>query len=487
MASSTQAGSFALLADSDQRSMTTFVGYLVTAGVVNTLIAAFLLCRLPTSPASSISALSVRALIYVSISALAGMAGARYYWNRSSVPFTSDPPLTFRRFALANAAGWVWVPAVLLLSAQDSLASPFLAILAAGLLATGLRKTIAPTTSPFHHNSDGSSFEQRELFAESLSTPPREAHAYVIAICIYTAGYALLQNETLFASGLLALCAFICAWKLTLPRASDLDNRKASTRAVLRLARIALIAVLATLFALLFGVDRRNRASATLKPGDLRDQSADAGQKPKSQNSASGISGYESIILWPNPPKKQIIAPLPPLISPLDRLRSKPMVIRFDGAYWYFQPPGKQPGPRAHQAHGSPLAVHIQANNFFPLVMEAHQNLAASIRLSRCRGIEVDIQNRNDHPGAIALAIFLGDSSAPGKPPVYLGQQPDMSTEPGHFSARSFPADEKLRFAIPERAAIRKFDEITVLFLPDAEQFEVGPKIAIQDFDLLPR
>src|ERR1035441_8613332 len=137
MASSTLACSFALLAVSDQRSMTTFVGYLVTAGVVNTLIAAFLLCRLPTSPASSISALSVRALI--SVSALAGMAGARYYWNRSSVPFTSDPPLSFRRFALVNAAGWVWVPAVLLLSAQDSLAPPFLAILAAGLLATGLR------------------------------------------------------------------------------------------------------------------------------------------------------------------------------------------------------------------------------------------------------------------------------------------------------------------------------------------------------------
>ena len=484
MASSTQAGSFTLLADSDQRSMTTFVGYLVTAGVVNSSIVAFLLCRLPTSPASSISALSVRALIYVSISALAGMAGARYYWNRSSVPFTSNPPLSFRSFALANAAGWVWVPAVLLLSSQDSLASPAISIITAALLATGLRKTIAPTTSPFHDNSYGTSFEERELFAESLSTPPREAHAYVVAICIYTAGYALEQSETLIASGLLALCAFICAWKLTLPRVSKLDNRKASKRAALRLARIALIAVLATLFALLFGADRRNRALATLRPGD---PSPGASQKPKPQNSASGISGYESIILWPNPPKKQIIAPLPPLISPFARLHSKPMVIRFDGAYWYFQPPGKQPGPRAHQAHGSPLAVHIQANNFFPLIMEAHQNLAASIRLSRCRGIEVDIQNRNNHPGAIALAVFLGDSSALGKPTLYLGQQPVISSEPGHFPGRSFPDDEKLRFAIPERATIRKFDEITVLFLPDAQEFEVGPKIAIQDFNLLPR
>ncbi len=484
MASSTQAGSFALLADSDQRSITTFVGYLVTAGLVNSLIVAFLLCRLPTSPASSISALTVRAFIYVCLTALAGIAGARYYWNRSSVPFTSYPPLSFRLFALANAAGWVWIPAVLLLSTQDSLASPALAILAAALLATGLRKTIG-SASPVHQYPSGSSFEQEDLFAASLRTPPREAHAYVVAVCIYTAGYALQQNETLAASGLLALCAFICAWKLTLAAASNSDNRKASARAAVRLARIALIAILTTLFALLFGVDRRNRANATLRSS--RDTSADANQKPKPQNSASGISGYESIILWPNPPRKQIIAPLPPLISPYDRLRSKPMVIRFDGAYWYFQPPGKQPGPKAHQAHGSPLAVHIQANNFFPLIMEAHQNLAASIRLSRCRGIEVDLQNRNNQPGTIALAVFLGDSSAPGKPALYLGQQPVMSTEPGHFSARSFPTDEKLRFAIPEHATMRKFDEITVLFLPDAEQFEVAPQIAIQDFDLIPR
>jgi hypothetical protein len=486
MASSTQAGSFALLADSDQRGMTTFVGYLVTAGLVNSLIVAFLLCRLHTSPASSIAALSVRALIYVSLTALGGIAGARYYWNRSSVPLTSDHPLSFRLFALANAAGWVWVPAVLLLSSQDSLASPALAILAAALLAAGLRKTIASTTSTLHRPPGSSSFDERELFAESLHTPSREAHAYVVALCIYAGGFALERNETLAASGLLALCSFICAWKLTLPPVSNLDSRKASTRAAQRLVGIALIAVLATLFALLFGVDRRNRANATFRFGAASD-GANSNQKSRPENSTSGISGYESIILWPNPPKKQIVAPLRLAISPLDPLKSRPMIIRFDGVYWYFQPPGKRPGPQAHQAHGSPLAVHIQANNFLPLIMEAHQNLANSIRLSRCRGIEVDIQNRNDSPGAIALAVFLGDSSAPGNPSLYLGQQPVISSQRGYFSAGSLPADVKLRFTIPDRATIRRFDEITVLFLPDAEQYEVAPKIAIQDFNLLPR
>ncbi|HET6170077.1 MAG TPA: hypothetical protein VFE01_07850 [Terracidiphilus sp.] len=463
-----------------------FYGLVVTAGLVNFLIVAFLLCRLPTSPASSIAALTARALLYVFLTALGGIAGARYYWHRSSVPFAAYPPLSFSLFALANAAELVWVPAILLLSGQDSLASPVLAVIAAALLAAGLRKTIASTTHPVPQHPAGVPFEQKEFLAESLLTFPREVHGYIVALCIYIAAYALQLRETLAACGLLALCAFICAWKLTLPYASNRGSPNASTPAALRLARIASIAVLATLFALLFGIDRRNRANAALKPGVTQDQT-DSNKKPPSQPPASGISGYESIILWPNPPKKQIVAPVPLAISPFDPLKSKPMVIHFDGAYWYFQPPGKGPGPRAHQAHGSPLAVHIQANNFLPLIMEAHQNLATSIRLTRCREIEVDIQNHNDSPGTIALAVFLGDSSAPGKQSIYLGQEPIISSESGHFSARTFPPDEKLSFAIPLRATIRRFDEITILFLPDAQHFEAGPKIAIQDFNLLPR
>ncbi len=42
-------------------------------------------------------------------------------------------------------------------------------------------------------------------------------------------------------------------------------------------------------------------------------------------------------------------------------------------------------------------------------------------------------------------------------------------------------------FEIPVRAKIRKFDEITVTFLPDPMNIDVGPKIAVQDFELLPR
>jgi hypothetical protein len=46
---------------------------------------------------------------------------------------------------------------------------------------------------------------------------------------------------------------------------------------------------------------------------------------------------------------------------------------------------------------------------------------------------------------------------------------------------------ETLRFSVPAGARIGKFDEITVMLVPDIEHALVAPKIAIQQFQLLPR
>ena len=119
--------------------------------------------------------------------------------------------------------------------------------------------------------------------------------------------------------------------------------------------------------------------------------------------------------------------------------------------------------------------------------MEAHQSLGTAVPLRRCGEIQVSIENRDNQPGVITLAVMLSDSASPQSSPLYLGQQPVMTSEPGHFSIKTAPVEELLRFAIPKQSTIRKFDQISVIFLPDAEHFEVGPKIAIQEFDLLPR
>lgn len=209
--------------------------------------------------------------------------------------------------------------------------------------------------------------------------------------------------------------------------------------------------------------------------------------KSRAGNSDSALLGYESIILWPVPEKKKILAPSLPKASSQEVRMTKPLVIRFDGPYWYFRPPHRSPGSRAHVVRGTPLAVNIHSNDFIPLLMEARQSLGSAIQLASCREIQVTIENHDNMPGRIALGVLLTDSTSIGKPTLYLDQQPVMSTEPDHFSVKSSPVEEVLRFAVPNHPRIDRFDEISVFFFPDTERARTGARIAIQEFELIPR
>jgi hypothetical protein len=495
MASPTQIGLATYPARAQPGTMRYF-GFIVTAGLLNSLIAAFLFLHLPDAHAPTITTLVVRASIFVLVGALAGTAGAWYYWRRPASPFLVDPPIPFRLFALASAAGWVWVPAVVLLSREDSPVTCPTAILGAALLATALRQ--AMPTRDLHLLATATA-QDHALFSATLHTARREFHGYLLAIGLYIAGYELVNGWILDAGGLLALCAFLFVWKWTqeppAPARDKLHSRKQTARSVRRLAYILLPAVLVTLFALLYGVEHRNRLEAiasaksrdnTQPPGDAAAQTSE----PNAPPSENGLSGYQSIILWPLPQKKEILPPIPRPASLLAPGTTKPLIIRFDGPYFYFQPPHKGPSPTALQVRGTPLIHDFQSNNFMPLVMEAHQTLGSAIPLARCREIQVGILSSDNRPGVINVAVLLGHSSAPSNQ-LYLGQQPVLSSQPDHFAFKPTAAAETLRFAIPDSgpasAKLRSFDQITVLFLPDDANYDQGSKVAIQQFQLIPR
>jgi hypothetical protein len=120
-------------------------------------------------------------------------------------------------------------------------------------------------------------------------------------------------------------------------------------------------------------------------------------------------------------------------------------------------------------------------------MMDAHQSLAAPIRIARCRKIEVEIANGDNRAGTVSLDVLLTDETSSQKRSVDLGQQPIISTEPGNFSIKSVPVFERLNFAVPANARIRKFNAITVVFIPDIKHEFVAPKIAIQEFQLFAR
>jgi len=481
MGSSAQARPVTLLAEPGHLGADAFLRFVVVVGVLNSLIAAFLLCRLPAAHAPSLMALFIRAIVFVAIGALAGTAGSWFYWRRSSAPFSPDFPVTFRLFALVCAIGWIWAPAIVLFSSQDSAVTPALSALAASLLAAYLRR-ILPSAGLDAHSS-AQAWQDRELFTDSTFTVRHEWHGYVIAICLYAAFYALDRRWSLNAGCLFAFSAFLFAWKRTLAPAEPVNSREHGAHAARRLARAAVPAILVTLSALLFGVARRNQTIALRLAAS---RGADADSHPRHRNSGFGVAGYESIILWPVPEKKQIVPPAPE-VNLLAKGVKRPLTIRFTGAYWYFQPPDKQPGPRALQAHGSPLGASIRSANTLPLMMEAHQHLAASVRLATCAEIQVGIESRNGTRGPVSMAVLLADSASPKKSTLYLGQQTLLPGSAGDSSTGSSAGDETLRFFIPARAAIRSFDEITVMFFPESGYFETGPKVAIDEFQLIPR
>lgn len=472
---------------SDPTRVKRFFAFMVAIGLVNSMIAAVFLCRLPDSHSVDLGSLLGNAIMFVAIGALGGITGSWLYWISPASPLREGSPVPFSLFALTCTTGWVWVPAMMLFAEQVSATMAFVAMVGAFILSKGLRSTTYFVFFPAQPLTPR--WEQGDLFAESLSQPPFEVHGYVIALSLFAAAAALASRSNYTAALLLAMSAFIFAWMNTVPRREAFERDVQIKRAVRRVATTTVPAILLTMWALLDGLAYRNReiAQASAAVNTEAHASSTEQAKTKAPPSTTGTGGFESVVLWPNPEKKEIVPPIAVDDSLLDSGSKRPLIIRFDGPYWILQPPSNRPGPEAHVAHGTPTSEDVESNNAVELVMNAHQKLARPIPIARCREIDVGIENRDNKAGLVSLGVLLTDEASSPKRTVYLGQQPVQSTEPGHFLVKKTPTYDTVRFSVPSNAPLHKFNEITVMFLPDIEHAFVAPKIAIQQFELLPR
>jgi hypothetical protein len=212
------------------------------------------------------------------------------------------------------------------------------------------------------------------------------------------------------------------------------------------------------------------KPEAPKSPQDLRERAA---------------SGYQTIVLWPIEKKEKVI-PAPHLkVDSLASGEAKQWVIPFYGPYWYFKFAGESPGPNARTTKGDPLKVNVYSTDRAPLLMEAHQQLDEAIDMDCCR--EMQVVFRNDVSlGAMGVGISLTDSSSPMKRPQMLGVKfidPNL-LEYGQSNAT--PVEETLTYLFPKHATIKKFDEITVMLLPDAKHATAGRKVAVERFVIVP-
>jgi hypothetical protein len=475
----------ALESTPDPLSVRRFFGFMVVAGFINALIAGFLLCRLPDAQDPAIGSLLLRAICYVAVGGAAGAMGAYVYWQNPASPFRENPPVPFPLFALVCVSGWVWVPAMVIFSEALSAGAAPVAMIGAFLLAAGLRGAtrylLAPASSAVVRDDP-------ELFEEALYQAPTDLIGYAIAICLYTALIALAARWNLCAAALLALAAALFGWKKTIPQGQAVLSVREYKRAALRVALVAIPAILVTAWALLDGVAYRNRARTGAENGALSSVSREnPPEKQTAKSSAYGVNGYQSVILWPYPEKKQIVLPRLRETAWFAPGAARPVVIRFTGAYWYLQPPDQLPGPKAHQAFGSPLKANIQSSDDIPLVMDAHQTLSEEVPTARCRAIAVEIENFDNKEGPISVALLLGDGFSAPHRTLYLGQQPIVSTQPQHFWFKAAPVSETLHFNVPARTNLQKFNELTVVILPDTGHLFIGRRIAVRQFQLIPR
>ena len=201
----------------------------------------------------------------------------------------------------------------------------------------------------------------------------------------------------------------------------------------------------------------------------------------------SSARGFTGIILLPlTKPEKTIVAPVSNEAPNTGYKLAKPMVIPFDGVYWYFKAPDKRPQVTAHLVKGSSMKAKISSTDAYPLLMDAHQELGVPINLRCCSRIEIAVQNADRRPGAIYLELWLRDKSLPGMLGRYVGTAVIPSTEAQQVVVKGPPTDETLEFSLPPDLRKGKFDEITVGVRTDPARAREGAQIGIRQFVLYP-
>jgi len=463
-----------------RRSATRLV-MLLLSGPLCVFLVEWVFCRWPAPHHLSPAAAALAAIAYISLAVLSGSAATLLFWASARRSATVSLGL----FIAVSAIGWVWIPSVVLLSRQHSLGALAVAISAGAVVAAATRKILSSHDAT--PNVLNAGLKPAELFAQYLETTPREGEGFIVAISLYSAFFLLHKQRLCSASFLLALCAFLVTWRLKTDSVYGRGDRKGGSQPTMRLARVTSMAVLVTTMLLLLGIQHASSVATDYFALDRRASARSVSRQQRTEMPYADVLGYRRIILWPIPEKKKVVLPVLSRTALSGFNIHKPLTIHFEGSYWYFQPRAEGEKSRAHVARGSPLTVEIRSTNHIPLIMEAHQVFAAAIPLACCREIQIEIENGDNARGIVALGVLLTDSTSLGKPTLYLDPQTIVSTEPGSFTVKPAPVPEVLRFHLPASAQIRQFDEITLIFLPDSERPYTAPKIAVNEFELIPR
>jgi hypothetical protein len=238
-----------------------------------------------------------------------------------------------------------------------------------------------------------------------------------------------------------------------------------------------------------FGLGSSHKYAARVLPADSAPHPHPVPQT-LDDDSNDASEGNTGIVLWPDKPTHtKLIAPSPiDLTSQASFGRStNPLVIPFDGVYWFFKSPDVRPPKTSRQAHASPDTVEIRSTDRRPLSIEAHDYLGSLINLDCCSRIQVAIRNADRYPETVSLELILVDTSQSHHASESLGEVMVKSTRPWRIYEHPIPVDEILNFSVPARSRLRHFDQISIVFRLDRARADAAARIAIDHLVLIPR
>ena len=369
----------------------------------------------------------------------------------------------------------VWLPLITTLGAE---ASFWISCIVPWAFANGI--TFLNLWSDLSREDDPTAPIPRVLL-QPPSTPPlwRTLLPYCIKIVIVQAGLASLATGHSWSAATL-ICAAILLFLARRPFIGNVVRSRRTfsrfsllqTAGVFFLISTALTPHLQKVYGLL------SFASFLAMPASL------AKSTPKLAAAGSDYSGI--ILTLPVKPHLKIVPPKSSDRADLSTALAKPVVIPFDGSYWYFQQPDTRPRADAYIEQGDPIKANVHSTNRRELTMEAHQRLSTSISGDCCHAMRIDLLNGDNRLGPIHIELLLTDTSRKPAFSLLLGDTPLTSSQNPHISLNRLPVHESLRFRMPATAHGRRFDEITIVIKPSSDRALAGSKVAIQSFVLIP-
>jgi hypothetical protein len=450
------------------RSRTTAIALLasliVTGGVVS------MVCEPPVHPLHSWREI---ALIAVAYALLAFLVHAAVVWAVCRVAGVRDRASGL----LLELWSWIaWLPLLALLTGERSIwvALVLPAMTASATIYIKRRSVGAALPGPSEAPS-----------AQLLHVPEEPPFLLTLLPMLLTS--VLLQVGAIMLGArsdwlgaiMLAAASIVPVWRITRSRASSSRQQASSGR--LR-ASINSVAVMLLLMLILLPFLRKTRVAPEVNALLHRAQPgpAPAVVHAKARTEGSGFSGI--VLLLPAKPHERTL-PQPPA-PPRAAAKAEPIVIPFDGAYWYLKDPEDRPEPDARIVHGDPLKAKVRSTNMLPVLMKAHQTLPAPMSINGCTSLRVDLINAETRPGPVYVQVTLSQASKNGTTNMALSKLllPSSTT----VVPNRPPIHDSLTFALPHGRSNDSFDEITVSISSTGERALTGSQVSVQSFVLIP-